>query len=147
MSFKKSSYDMPPSTRDNDDLTSNSQYHSSLDDAAFDPDSDKQFISARGATNHPTTRDFEKEDLETERSDQTGKIPKGSLRLCWRTCRYCLLMSALPGEVDELLSNTTEEERNASGRTRGVNVDAWKQERELDQAFNERGLAVTEEDV
>ena len=52
-----------------------------------------------------------------------------------------------PGEVDELLSNTTEEERNASGRTRGVDVDAWKQERELDQAFNERGLADSEEDI
>ena len=74
MSFKKNSYDMLPSTRDNDDRTYNSHSNSSLDNAAFDPDSDKQSISARGAT----TRDFEKEDLETERSDQTGTIPKGS---------------------------------------------------------------------
>ena len=134
---------MPPSTRDNDDCTYNSYSDSSLDNAAFDPDSDKQSISARGAT----TRDFEKEDLETERSDKTGTIPKGSF--CWSQCtRQCwLLMYIPPGEVDELLSNTTEEERNASGRTRGVDVDAWKQERELDQAFNERGLADSEEDI
>ena len=134
---------MPPSTRDNDDRTYNSHSNSSLDNAAFDPDSDKQSISARGAT----TRDFEKEDLETERSDQTGTIPKGSF--CWSqcTCQCWLLMYIPPGEVDDLLSNTTEEERNASGRTRGIDVDAWKQERELDQAFNERGLADSEEDI
>ena len=74
MTFKNNSYDMPPSTRDNGDCTYNSHSNSSLDNAAFDPDSEKKSISARGAT----TRDFEKEDLETERSDQTGTIPKGS---------------------------------------------------------------------
>lgn len=51
------------------------------------------------------------------------------------------------GEVNDLLNSATDAEKSASGRTRGANVDAWKQDRELDQAFKERGLADAVQDV
>ena len=51
------------------------------------------------------------------------------------------------GEVDDLLSSATKEERSATGRTRGMKNDAYKQERQLDQSFVETGLADAEQDV
>ena len=46
------------------------------------------------------------------------------------------------GEVDELKNSQTEEERSAgdAGYTRGVKVDAFKQENELDRALDEAGV-------
>ena len=51
------------------------------------------------------------------------------------------------GEVDDLLSSTTEEERNVSGRTRGNRVDAYQQERNLDRVFDETGLSDAQQDI
>lgn len=55
----------------------------------------------------------------------------------------------LLGEVDDLLSDITEEEKNmsGSGRTRGIQNDVWKQDKELDQSFRDSGLAEAEQDV
>lgn len=33
------------------------------------------------------------------------------------------------------MSSTTKEERNVSGRTRGKKVDAWKQEKDIDDTI------------
>ena len=46
----------------------------------------------------------------------------------------------LAGEVDDLL-NSAPEARGVSGRTRGAKVDAFKQEKELDQALQDAGVA------
>lgn len=47
-------------------------------------------------------------------------------------------------EVDSLLSDVREDERNVRGGTRGRKVDAYKQERELDYATD---LATQNDDV
>lgn len=49
--------------------------------------------------------------------------------------------------MKDLLQGATDTEKNASGRTRGVKVDAWKQDRELDQSFQDTGLANATQDV
>lgn len=69
---------MPPTSRDVDNPTYNTQAEVGVDSAAFDPDADNSAVGARGS-NQPTARNFEREDMETERSDQTGKIPRGIL--------------------------------------------------------------------
>ena len=45
------------------------------------------------------------------------------------------------------MNSATSEERGVSGRTRGVKNDAWKQDRELDNAFADSCLADADEDV
>ncbi|KAI0360059.1 hypothetical protein OH77DRAFT_1419454 [Trametes cingulata] len=122
-------YNMPPANRDVDDLTYNPQADARPDNAAFDDNTDPSIhpVGARGADNQPTYRDFQKEDMETERSEQTGQIPKS--------------------EVDELLSTTSPEERDVSGRTRGKKVDAFKQERDVDRFLDETGISTAEQDV
>lgn len=60
-----------------DDLTYNPQADAGADNAAFNPDSYDHPVGARGADNQPTSRDFEVEDRETTRSEQTGQIPRG----------------------------------------------------------------------
>ena len=42
---------------------------------------------------------------------------------------------------------TTNEERNVQGRTRGNKVDAFRQERDLDQALGESGVLDAEQDI
>ena len=51
------------------------------------------------------------------------------------------------GEVDDLLSSTLPGERDVSGYTRGNRVDAYKQERDLDRAFEETGVADADQDI
>jgi hypothetical protein len=53
----------------------------------------------------------------------------------------------VPAEVNDLLDSVTDEERNVSGRTRGVKVDAYKQEKEMDDAYKATGVADAEQDV
>ncbi|KAI0671534.1 hypothetical protein C8Q78DRAFT_991162 [Trametes maxima] len=122
-------YNMPAGNRDVDNLTYNPQADARPDNAAFDESTDSgiQPVGARGADNQLTYRDYQAEDLDTERSEQTGQIPRG--------------------EVEDLLSSAAQDERGLSGRTRGKKVDAYKQERELDQSFEEAGLADADPDV
>ena len=70
---------MPPGERDVDDRTYNPTAEFGTDKADYnvDADSDMHFAGARGGSNQPTFRDYEGEDAETARSDQTGKIPRG----------------------------------------------------------------------
>ncbi|KAI0649329.1 hypothetical protein C8Q79DRAFT_950000 [Trametes meyenii] len=122
-------YNLPAGNRDVDSLTYNPQADAGPDNAAFDESTDAgiQPVGARGADIQPTYRDYQGEDLDTERSEQTGQIPRG--------------------EVEDLLSSTTQDERDLSVRTRGKKVDAYKQERDLDQSFEETGLADADQDV
>ncbi|KAI0768125.1 hypothetical protein BD413DRAFT_664690 [Trametes elegans] len=122
-------YNMPPANRDVDNLTYNPQADARPDNAAFDESSnpDLQPVGARGADNQPTYRDYKREDAETERSEQTGQIPRG--------------------EVDDLLSSINQDGAGISGRTRGVKVDAYKQERDVDRLLDETGIADAEQDV
>ncbi|KAJ3533354.1 hypothetical protein NM688_g7295 [Phlebia brevispora] len=120
----KSSHNLSGSERGVDDMNYNPQADARSDNAAFDPNFDNEDfhpVGARGAGNQPTGRNWEKEDQETSRSDQIGQIP--------------------PSEVDDLLNSATSEEKGAQSRTRGVKNDAWKQDRELDNAFVNTGLA------
>jgi hypothetical protein len=39
-------------------------------------------------------------------------------------------------EVDTLMSDLRDDERNISGGTRGIKVDSYKQEREVDSAID-----------
>ncbi|EED83246.1 predicted protein [Postia placenta Mad-698-R] len=121
-------YNLPPRERDIDNLTYNPQADSRSDNAAFD-DTDPAFqpVGARGADNQPTYRNAGREDLDAERSDQTGQIPRG--------------------EVDDLLGSLTEEERNVGGRTRGKKVDAYKQERGIDEDLDASGISSADQDV
>ncbi|KAJ8456788.1 hypothetical protein ONZ51_g11917 [Trametes cubensis] len=122
-------YNMPPADRDVDGLTYNPQADARPDNAAFDESTnpDTQPVAARGADNQPTYRNFRAEDDEAAFSEKTGQIPRG--------------------EVDDLMSSTTQEERDVQGRTRGKKVDAYKQERELDQFFDESGISSADQDV
>lgn len=72
-------YNLPPAGRDVDSLTYNPQADARPDNAEFNDTSDPGMhpVGARGADNQPTNRDHRKEDLETELSDDTGRIPKG----------------------------------------------------------------------
>lgn len=78
----KNPYNLPENTeRDVDQLTYNPRAEAGHDNAAFDPDRDSesaQPLGARGADNQSTGRNFAQEDMETERSEQTGQIPKGT---------------------------------------------------------------------
>ncbi|EIW57374.1 uncharacterized protein TRAVEDRAFT_108294, partial [Trametes versicolor FP-101664 SS1] len=92
-------------------------------DKAYKPQSG----GASGNAAYDDDLDYKKEDHETKRSEQSGQIPNR--------------------EVDDLLSSTTEEERDVSGYTRGVDVDAYKQEREMDRQLGQTGVIDDEEDV
>ncbi|KAI0711938.1 hypothetical protein C8T65DRAFT_608266 [Cerioporus squamosus] len=122
-------YNLPPGDRKVDNMTYNPQADARPDNAAYDDDTygDMHPVGARGAANQPTNRDYQKEDRETEHSEKTGTIPKG--------------------EVDELMSSTTNDERNVSSYTRGNRVDAYKQERAVDSLFDESGVLNDEKDV
>ncbi|KAI0077876.1 hypothetical protein K474DRAFT_1684043 [Panus rudis PR-1116 ss-1] len=129
MVASKSPYNMTAAGRDVDSAAYNPQADARSDNAAFDPERDPESmhpVGARGAGQLPTGRDHAKEDMETEMSDATGRIPKA--------------------EIDDLLSSTTEEERSATG-TRGKKVDAWKQEKDLDKFMKQQGLADAVQDV
>ena len=45
------------------------------------------------------------------------------------------------------MSSATDEERNVSSYTRGNRVDAFKQERAIDRAFDDAGISVDQQDV
>ncbi|KAI0329091.1 hypothetical protein GY45DRAFT_1354742 [Cubamyces sp. BRFM 1775] len=122
-------YNMPPADRNVDGMTYNPQADARPDNAAFDETTnpDSQPVGARGADNQPTYRDYRAEDKEAERSERSGQIPRG--------------------EVDDLLSSTTQDEMDVQGRTRGNKVDAYKQERDLDQFLDEAGITGAEQDV
>lgn len=45
------------------------------------------------------------------------------------------------------MNNSTDEERNMQGRTRGKKVDAYRQERDLDRALDESGALGDEQDI
>lgn len=74
-------YNLPPAGRDVDNLTYNPQADARPDNAAFDDTTDPEIhpVGARGADNQPTYRDAGKEDTETARSDETGRIPRSRL--------------------------------------------------------------------
>jgi len=130
MSTSKGPYNLPPAGRDVDSATYNPQADARSDNAAFDPNEypeDAQPVGARGATNQPTNVDYNREDREAEESELTGRVSKR--------------------EVNDLVDDTTDAERNVSGRTRGVQNDAYKPSRNLDRAFVETGLADAEQDV
>ncbi|EMD34159.1 hypothetical protein CERSUDRAFT_98087 [Gelatoporia subvermispora B] len=122
-------YNLPPGGRDVDSVTYNPMADARPDAAEFDPDhaDDLQPVGARGAANQATGRNFGQEDTETAQSDKTGQIPRG--------------------EVDDLLSSTTKEERNVAGKTRGNRVDAYKQEREVDRFMQDNGLEDADQDI
>ncbi|PSR89000.1 hypothetical protein PHLCEN_2v4962 [Hermanssonia centrifuga] len=130
MSTSRSPYKLPPGERDADKVTYNPMADDRVDSDEFDPeeDTERQPIGARGADNEPTRRHFAKEDMETARSDATGRIPKS--------------------EVAELVSSAGEDTSglNPSG-TRGIRVDAWKQDKEMDKMYVESGLADAVQDV
>ncbi|KAH9928338.1 uncharacterized protein B0H18DRAFT_1084509 [Fomitopsis serialis] len=128
MASAKGPYNLPPGERGVDNLTYNPMADASPDNAAYEGTNDDfHSVGARGADNQPSFRDAGKEDLETERSDATGRIPRS--------------------EVNELLDSATSDERNAQGRTRGNKVDAFRQERDLDRAFDESGVADADQDI
>ena len=137
---------MPPADRNVDGLTYNPQADARPDNAAFDESTnpDIQPVAARGADNQPTYRNFRAEDDEAASSEKTGQIPRGTYLQapCSVLVAYCST-----GEVDDLMSSTTQEERDVQGRTRGKKVDAYKQERELDQFFDESGISSADQDV
>ncbi|KAI0749495.1 hypothetical protein C8Q80DRAFT_1269367 [Daedaleopsis nitida] len=122
-------YNLPPANHEVDKLTYNPQADARPDSAEFNPDTDSELhsVGARGASNQPTYRDHQTEDRETEESDATGRIPKR--------------------EINDLLSSATDDERSVSSYTRGNRVDAFKQEREMDRAFDESGVADEEQEI
>ncbi|OJT04854.1 hypothetical protein TRAPUB_4426 [Trametes pubescens] len=93
------------------------------DDIEYHP----QTGGASGNAAYDDNLDYKKEDRETKRSEQSGQIPRR--------------------EVDDLLSSSTEEERDVSGYTRGVDVDAYKQERDMDRELGQTGVIDDEEAV
>ncbi|KAH9831661.1 uncharacterized protein C8Q71DRAFT_881868 [Rhodofomes roseus] len=129
MPASKGPYNLPPGERGVDNLSYNPQADARPDNAAFDESTNPELhpVGARGANNQATFRDYGKEDFETERSEATGRIPKG--------------------EVNDLLGSATGDERNASGYTRGKKVDAFRQERDLDRAFDETGISNAGQDI
>ncbi|KAH8100934.1 hypothetical protein BXZ70DRAFT_907090 [Cristinia sonorae] len=112
-----------------DSLTYNAGASAGRDNDDFVPSRDDNFqpVGARGADNQPTGRNFRQEDQEAASSEATGKIPKG--------------------EVNDLLSSSTEAERSVKGRTRGVSNDAFKQERELDKSMKDAGVLDDDKDI
>ena len=66
--------------RDLKSTTYNADAEAGRDSAAFDPNADNESfhpVGARGAGNQPTGRNWQGEDAETARSDETGQIPRG----------------------------------------------------------------------
>ena len=145
-SQSRGAYNLPPGERDVDDRTYNPTAEFGTDKADYnvDADSDMHLVGARGGSNQPTFRDYEGEDAETARSDQTGQIPRGMIRRRQLTCMSDL---CIVGEVEDLLSSATDEERNVSSYTRGNRVDAFKQERDIDRAFDDAGISEGQQDV
>lgn len=98
-----------------EEVTYNPNIDPTVDEAEYrppaDPDEDIP-IGARGAANQPTNVDAEREDLEATRSEMTGKLSQR--------------------EVQEVLSETSAEERGKSG-TRGKRVDYAAREAALDR--------------
>lgn len=139
-------YNLPPRERDIDNLTYNPQADSRSDNAAFD-DTDPSFqpVGARGADNQPTYRNAGREDLGAERSDQTGQIPRGERSFA--ILRNTIVAELTAGEIDDLLGSLTEEERNIGGRTRGKKVDAYKQERSIDEDLEASGISSADQDI
>jgi len=129
MAPAKGPYNLPPGERGVDNLAYNPMADARPDNAAYDEgtNDDLHPVGARGADNQPSFRNAGKEDLETDRSDATGRIPRS--------------------EVNDLLDSATGDERNAQGRTRGNKVDAFRQERDLDRAFDGSGVANADQDI
>ena len=66
-------------TVDNDEIAYNPSSDAWHDRAEFDDADDFESarpIAARGAESQPTDRNFTQEDVEAERSEQTGQIPR-----------------------------------------------------------------------
>lgn len=140
-------YNLPQNTeREVDQNTFNPRAEASSDNAEYRPEIDdaRQPVGARGADNQPTFRDYTREDMETERSDATGKIPKGEQIRCAATVAA---LTVREGEVDDLLSSAPDDAKGVSGRTRGAKIDAWKGDKEVDQFMQNSGLADAEQDV
>ncbi|EPT01720.1 hypothetical protein FOMPIDRAFT_41334 [Fomitopsis schrenkii] len=128
--MSKKPYGPPPGEPGVDNLTYNPQADARSDNAAFDDNfngSDMHPVGARGADNQPTSRNAGQEDREAEQSENSRQIPRS--------------------EVNELMNNSTDEERNMQGRTRGKKVDAYRQERDLDRALDESGALGDEQDI
>ncbi|KIJ62767.1 hypothetical protein HYDPIDRAFT_113859 [Hydnomerulius pinastri MD-312] len=109
------------SNRNFDDLSYNPRGDFTTDTSEYRPSQNKSAdipVGARGADELPTNLNSEREDAEAAHSEATGKVGKG--------------------EVQELLSGTSSEERSKTG-TRGKKVNAYQQEAALDaQDFDER---------
>ncbi len=110
------------------------------DDMEYHP----QTGGASGNAAYDDNLDYKKEDRETKRSEQSGQIPRSEFR-AQPACEQFLI--CISGEVDDLLSSSTEEERDVSGYTRGVDVDAYKQERDMDRELGQTGVIDDEEAV
>ncbi|EGO24717.1 hypothetical protein SERLADRAFT_468422 [Serpula lacrymans var. lacrymans S7.9] len=111
-----------------DDLTYNPKGDYVADSAAYNPNDDPEDVpvAARGAGNQPSYVNAGKEDQEAARSEATGRVSKG--------------------EVQELMQDTTKDEKKKSG-TRGKKINAYKQEQDMDRAFEETGTDPAEQDV
>ncbi|EIN09728.1 hypothetical protein PUNSTDRAFT_133501 [Punctularia strigosozonata HHB-11173 SS5] len=68
-----------------------------------------------------------REDRETAKSEETGTVSKS--------------------EIDSLKADQYPDEQNVEGRTRGIKVDAFKQEREMDKFLDEQGITDADQDV
>ena len=150
MSTSRGPYNLPSGGGDVDSMAYNPQADARMDNAAFDENADPEMqpVGVRGTNSQQTARDFEQEDRETGRSEQIGQIPRRAhhpLTVVWHPCTD-VLVEYVPGEVDDLLSSSTADERDVSGYTRGRNVDAYKQERNIDRAFDDAGLLDGSED-
>ena len=135
-------------TVDNDEIAYNPSSDVWHDRAEFDDADDFESarpIAARGAESQPTDRNFTQEDVETERSEQTGKIPRCKFALINCVSVFQLMFDCV-AEVNDLLDSATAEEKDVSGRTRGKKNDAWKQEKELDQAYADADIDGEDED-
>lgn len=108
-------------------------------DDAYNPQVDARgddpFSDSTDGAGQTTNRDYNQEDKETEKSERSGQIPRSKQRSNYNNCIYTHV--CFTGEVDDLKSSSTEEERNVSGYTRGIKVDAYKQEREMDHIFED----------
>ncbi|KAI6133562.1 hypothetical protein EDD17DRAFT_1472004 [Pisolithus thermaeus] len=115
MPSKRSKIVNLPLTNMSEEVTYNPNADPTVDEAEYrppaDPDDDIP-VGARGAVNEPTNVDAEREDLETAQSETTGRVPQR--------------------EVKDVLSETSAEERGASG-TRGKRVDYAAREAALDR--------------
>ncbi|KZV67438.1 hypothetical protein PENSPDRAFT_667084 [Peniophora sp. CONT] len=100
------------------DTVYNSASSQSFDDSDYKPRADGgDSIGVRGGPEEQSAVNAQREDRMAAESGATGRIPKG--------------------EAQSLISELRPEERDVSGRTRGVKVDAFKQERAVDEAVDE----------